>query len=56
MKVGTERGCFRRCFGEVCPSLQVDLIGKRWAPQPEEESVTRSVDYRGSMLPSGPSA
>jgi hypothetical protein len=56
MKVGTDSGCFQWRSGEVCPGLQADLIGEQWAPLPEEESVTRSADYLGSMLPSGPSA
>ena len=37
-------------------SLEVDLIGEQWASLPEEEIVTRSLDYLRSLLPSGPSA
>jgi sugar phosphate isomerase/epimerase len=36
-------------------SLEVDLIGEQWASLPEEEIVTRSLDYLRSLLPSGPS-
>jgi hypothetical protein len=56
MRAGTDSGCLRSCLGEVCPGLQADLVGERRAPLAEEESVTRSVDYLGSVLPGGPSA
>ena len=36
-------------------SLEVDLIGEQWASLPEEEIVTRSLEYLRSLLPSVPS-
>jgi 3-oxoisoapionate decarboxylase len=37
-------------------SLEVDLIGEQWSMLPEEEIVTRSLDYLRTLLPGAPRA